>query len=94
MKIKTWSNAVKKSFGGRFQFTKIKKCSSDLLNKQASSFKKVDVLKNSEKVSYSKITFYNQLIKYFLFLVSLGSMINTEERTLTASPCVAVDELT
>ena len=33
---------------------KVKKGSSDLENKQASSYQKVNVLKNSEKVPYSK----------------------------------------
>ena len=69
---------------------KLKKGNSDLWNKQASSFQKVDILKNSEKVPYSKSSFYNQLIKYSMFLVSLWAMINTEERTFIASLCVAV----
>ena len=79
---------------GPLQFTEVKKGSKNLQSKQASSFQKVNVLKNSEKVPYSKSSFYNQLIKYSLFLVSLWLMINTEERTLTASPCVAVFKLT
>ena len=33
-------------------------------------------------------------LKYSMFLVSLSAMINTEERTLTASTCVVVVELT
>ena len=61
---------------------------------KASSFQKVDVLKNLEKVPYAKSSFYNQLIKYSLFLVSLWPMINTEKRTLTASPCIAIYEVT
>ena len=68
------------------KFTKVKKGSSDLKNKQALSFQKVNVFKNSEKIPYLKSSFYNQLIKYSLFLVSLSPVINTEERTLTASP--------
>ena len=67
---------------------------SSKTNKQTSSFQKVNVFKNSEKVPYSKSSFYNQLIKYSLFLVSLWPMINTEERILTALSCVAVFELT
>ena len=62
---------MKKSFGGPLQFTKVKKGSSDLQNKQASSFQKVDVLKNSEKVPYSKSSFYNQLIKYSVSGITL-----------------------
>ena len=80
---------MKKSFRGLLQFTKVKKGSSDLWNKQGSSFENVDVLKNSEKVPHSKSSFYNQLIKCSLFLVSLWPVINTEERTRIASPCVA-----
>ena len=91
--MKAWSNAVKKSLGRPLQFTNVKKGSSDLLNKQASSFQKVDALKNSEKVPYSKSSVYNQLIKFSLFLVLVWPMINTEERTLTASLCVPVYEL-
>ena len=86
---KTSSNVVKKSFRGLLQFTKVKKGSSDLWNKQGSSFENVDVLKNSEKVPHSKSSFYNQLIKCSLFLVSLWPVINTEERTRIASPGVA-----
>ena len=63
------------------QFSKVKKDSSGLKNKQTSSFQKVNVLKNWEKVPYSKSNFYNQLVKYSLFLVWLRPMINTEERT-------------
>ena len=36
------------------QFTKVKKGSSDLQNKQASSFQKIDVLKNPEKSTLLK----------------------------------------
>ena len=55
--------------------------------------------RGSEKVTYSKsscsrLIFCNQLIKYSVFLVSLRTMIKTEERTLTASPCLAFVELT
>ena len=71
---------------GPFQFTKVKKGNNDLWNKQASSFQKVNALKNSEKVPYLKGSFYNQLITDSLFLVWLWLMINKEERTLTASP--------
>ena len=78
---------MNKSFGRPSQFTKVKKGSNDLQNKQASSFQKVDVLKNSEKVPNSKSSFYNQLIKYSLFLVSFRRIINTEERILTESVC-------
>ena len=55
--------------------------------------------RSSEKVPHSKSSyssrhsFSNQLIKYSMFLVSLGAMINTEERTLRASLCVAVVEV-
>ena len=69
---------------------KVKKGSSDLKRKQASSFQKVNVPKNLEKVPYSKISFYNQLIKYSLFLVSLWPMINTEEKnshSITVRSC-------
>ena len=50
----------------------------------------------SEKVPYSKssclrlFSATNSLNKITLFLVSFWPMINTEERTLIASPCVAV----
>ena len=53
------------------QFTKVKKGSSDLKSKQASSFQKVNVLQNSEKVPYSKSSFYNQLIKYPVSVITL-----------------------
>ena len=62
---------MKKSFVGPLQFTKVKKDGSDLSNKQASSFKKIDLLKNSEKVPYSKSSFYNQLIKYSVSGITL-----------------------
>ena len=45
------------------------------------------------KGSWSRLIFFDQLIKYSIFLVSLWIMINTEERTLTVSPCVGVVEL-
>ena len=46
---------MKKSFGGPLQFAKVKKGSSDLKNKQASSFQKADVLTNPEKVPYPNL---------------------------------------
>ena len=46
------------------------------------------------KSSYSGIIFCNQLIKYSMFLVSFWAIINTEERTLRASLCVTVVEVT
>ena len=53
--------------------------------------------RSSEKVLYSKtncsrLIFCNQLIKYSVFLVSLSAMIKTEDRTVTASPWLAVVE--
>ena len=82
------------SRSGSLQFTKVTKGSSDLYNKQTSSLYWGNVFKNSENVPYSKSSFCNQLIKYSLLLVSLWPTINTEERTLTTSPYVAVFELT
>ena len=43
--------------------------------------------RGSEKVPYSKssssrLIFCNQVIKYFIFLVSLWTMLNTEEKIL------------
>ena len=53
-------------------------------------------IRDSEKIPHSKSShsrhfFCNQIIEYSVFLVS---MINTEERTLTASLCVAVADVT
>ena len=48
----------------------------------------------TQKVAISDFSFCNQLIKYSMFLVSLWAMINTEERTLIASLCVAFVEVT
>ena len=55
--------------------------------------------KGSEKVTYSKSSYYRlifckQLIKYSMFLLSFRAMTNTEERTVTTSLCVAVFQLT
>ena len=44
---------------------------SSKTNKQTSSFQKVNVFKNSEKVPYSKSSFYNQLIKYSVSSITL-----------------------
>ena len=55
-------------------------------------------IRSSEKVPYwksscSRLIFCNHLIKYSFF-VSLWAMIKTEERALTASPWLAVVNLT
>ena len=46
------------------------------------------------KCSCFRLIFCNQLIKYSVYSVTLWAMINTEERTLIVSPCLAVVELT
>ena len=55
--------------------------------------------RSSEKVSYSNSTltrlfFCNQLIKNSVFLKPLWAVTKTEKRTLTASQCLAVIEIT
>ena len=73
----------------------IHKINKLVLSKKSMSLK----TRGSEKVSLSKSSCFRlilcyQLIKSSMFLVSLLAVINTEERTLTASPCVAVIQLT
>ena len=58
-------------FRRTLQFTKVTKGSSDLKNKQASSFRKADGLTNPGKVPYSKSSFYNKLIKYSVSGITL-----------------------
>ena len=50
---------------------KLEKAVAVYKTNKLSSFQKVDVPENPEKVPYSKSSFYNPLIKYSLFLVSL-----------------------
>ena len=55
--------------------------------------------RSSEKVSYSNSTltrlfFCNQLIKNSVFFKPLWAVTKTEKRTLTASQCLAVIEIT
>ena len=76
---------------------KVKKVSSDLKVKRTSLFQKKtrgSVKLPHSKSSYSRLNFCNQLIRYSMFLVSLWAIINTEGRTLRASLCVAVVEVT
>ena len=75
--------------------TKVKKVSSDLKIKLVFSKKDMSLkTRGSEKVSHSKSSYCNQLIKYSMFLESLWAMINSEKRTLRASLRVAVLEVT
>ena len=74
--IETWTNLMKKSLGKNLcNSRKLKKVvvikGSSKTNKQTSSFQKVNVFKNSEKVPYSKSSFYNQLIKYSVSGITL-----------------------
>ena len=73
----------------------IYKINKSVLSKKQMSLKTRGLAKVPySKSSCSRLIFCNQLIKYSVFLVSLWAMMKTEERTLTASPCLVVVELT
>ena len=77
---------------GFSQFTKVKKGSSHLQNRQTNSFQHVSEESTGKKIearkkvpysksSCSKSIFFNQPITYSMFLVSLWAIIITEEGT-------------
>ena len=84
---------MKKSLGKvrTFVVHEVKNDNSDLKIKQTSSFQKVYVFKRpgkkylTEKSSYSRLNFCNQLIKYSMFLLS---QLEIQKKELSEHHCV------